>query len=102
MWGGGVKVGTHIPSVSCNLSLTHHSVFCISHAHTIRIPCVTYTHTGGQDGTELDVEVLRVALLLETWEGEGPDGWTNASIFNQQPTQQPLVGKYVLGVGCWV
>lgn len=59
---------------------------CASHTTTTHQP-------GGQDGTELDIEVLRVALLAETWEGEGPEGWTNTSIFKQQPTQQPLVTR---------
>ena len=35
-----------------------------------------------------------MALLAETWEGEGPEGWTNAAIFNQQPTQKPLVSRW--------
>lgn len=75
--------------------------WCLYTPMFVYLPCLPTavdqhhpTHTGGQDGTELDIEVLRVALLLETWEGEGPDGWTNTAIFQQQSTQQPLVTKY--------
>lgn len=41
----------------------------------------------------MDIEVLRVALLAETWEGEGPEGWTNSAIFKQQSTQKPLISR---------